>query len=125
MQADYNERGKENVWYQRYHRCATRSLSTLSGGTTTALRAVPDERYYHYSLPVKIADLEQQYELVKLVDKAMSIKQMDFKADIQSTENEIDLLVYHLYGLTYDEVLIVDPETPITREEYETYPENK
>ena len=33
--------------------------------------------------------------------------------------NEIDLLVYHLYGLTYDEVLIVDPETPITREEYE------
>ena len=33
--------------------------------------------------------------------------------------NEIDFLVYHLYGLTYDEVLIVDPETPITREEYE------
>ena len=33
--------------------------------------------------------------------------------------NEIDLLVYHLYGLTYDEVLIVDPETPITREVYE------
>jgi hypothetical protein len=33
--------------------------------------------------------------------------------------DSIDLLVYHLYGLTYDEVLIVDPETPITREEYE------
>jgi hypothetical protein len=33
--------------------------------------------------------------------------------------NEIDLLVYHLYSLAYDEVLIVDPETPITREEYE------
>ena len=25
----------------------------------------------------------------------------------------------HLYDLVYDEVLIVDPETPITREEYE------
>lgn len=51
-------------------------------------------------------------------------------------EISIDLLVYHLYGLAYDapstarlntyekkkmceEVLIVDPETPITREEYE------
>ncbi len=34
-------------------------------------------------------------------------------------ENKIDLLVYRLYELTYDEVLIVDPETPITREEYE------
>jgi len=32
---------------------------------------------------------------------------------------ETDRLVYHLYALTYDEVLIVDPETPITREEYE------
>lgn len=36
-------------------------------------------------------------------------------------ENEIDFLVYQLYGLTYDEVLIIDPETPITREEYELY----
>ena len=25
----------------------------------------------------------------------------------------------HLYDLTYDEVLIVDPESPITREKYE------
>lgn len=31
----------------------------------------------------------------------------------------VDKIVYHLYGLTYDEVLIVDPQTPITREEYE------
>ena len=35
-------------------------------------------------------------------------------------EKQIDRLVYHLYNLTYDEVLIVDPDTPITREEYET-----
>jgi len=34
-------------------------------------------------------------------------------------EQQIDLIVYHLYGLTYDEVLIVDPATPITRKEYE------
>lgn len=34
---------------------------------------------------------------------------------------KIDFLVYHLYGLTYDEVLIVDSETPITREEYESF----
>ena len=39
----------------------------------------------------------------------------------ENLENQIDFLVYHLYGLTYDEVLIVDPNTPITREEYEAY----
>ncbi len=31
----------------------------------------------------------------------------------------IEKTIYHLYGLSYDEVLIVDPDTPITREEYE------
>ena len=34
-------------------------------------------------------------------------------------KEKMDLLVYRLYKLTYDEVLVVDPETPITREEYE------
>jgi len=32
---------------------------------------------------------------------------------------QIDIFIYHLYGLTYDEVLIVDPETPITRKKYD------
>ena len=40
---------------------------------------------------------------------------------IAQTDKEIDLRVYNLYGLTYDEVLIVDPETPIMREEYEKH----
>ena len=52
------------------------------------------------------------------VTSMMSIKQNDHSADISQEEKSIDLLVYHLYSLTYDEVLIVDPETPITREEY-------
>ena len=38
----------------------------------------------------------------------------------ESEENNVDKYVYHLYNLTFDEVLIVDPETPITREEYES-----
>jgi type I restriction-modification system DNA methylase subunit len=38
---------------------------------------------------------------------------------IAQTDKEIDLRVYRLYGLTYEEVLTVDPETTITNEEYE------
>lgn len=34
-------------------------------------------------------------------------------------KKKIELIVSHFYGLTYDEVLIVDPQTLITREEYE------
>lgn len=43
----------------------------------------------------------------------------ELSAQIATANNEIDLRVYKLYGLTYDEVLIVDSETPISREEYE------
>lgn len=55
-------------------------------------------------------------ELVAAIHKA---KNIDPLSDISKEEQEIDLVVYKLYGLTYDEVLIVDPQTPITREEYE------
>ena len=37
---------------------------------------------------------------------------------IAETDREIDFRVYKLYGLTYDEVLIVDSNFEICREEY-------
>jgi hypothetical protein len=42
----------------------------------------------------------------------------DLSRQIASTDKEVDLRIYHLYGLTYDEVCVVDPQTPITRDEY-------
>ena len=58
-----------------------------------------------------------KHALLKLpiINDADSIRQLTSIDD----EQKIDIFVYHLYGLSYDEVLIVDPETPITREEYE------
>ena len=43
----------------------------------------------------------------------------ELSEQIKTTGNEIDQRVFYLYGLTYDEVLIVDPETPMLREYYE------
>ena len=43
----------------------------------------------------------------------------ELTSKIESTDREIDLRVYHLYGLTYEEVKTVDPDTTITNEEYE------
>ena len=53
--------------------------------------------------------------LVKLIIQA---KEQSHSANTIDLENQIDKLVYRLYGLTYDEVLIIDPDTPITEEEY-------
>ena len=67
-------------------------------------------------LPVKLPSQYDRY--VSLLELAQSQSRL---GNVVNVKNKIDFLVYHLYGLTYDEVLIVDPETPITREEYEAY----
>lgn len=56
--------------------------------------------------------------IIVVIDQKVALLMSNIEHDTATLESEIDLLVYHLYGLTYDEVLIVDPETPITREDY-------
>lgn len=70
------------------------------------------------NIPIPDASKEQQKAIVDIVDDILDTKKKDSMEDTNILEQQIDLLVYHLYGLTYDEVLIVDPQTPITREEY-------
>lgn len=55
-----------------------------------------------------------------IVKSIMDKKAISSQTDTSSEELAIDKIVYHLYGLTYDEVLIINPEFPITREEYES-----
>lgn len=64
------------------------------------------------SLPIpKISNINDYQLLIKYVD---SIIDNDNKATQLS-----DKFIYKLYNLSYDEVKIIDPDTPITREEYE------
>lgn len=60
----------------------------------------------------------EDVNISSLVDNILATKRLNPSADTSVDEQKIDRLVYHLYNLTYDEVLIVDPETPITRERY-------
>ena len=57
--------------------------------------------------------------IIKLTKTIVKAKKGNPTIDTTETESKIDYLVYQLYGLTYDEVLVVDPETSIIREEYE------
>lgn len=71
------------------------------------------------TFPLPNIDEETRVVIDDKVSRILSAKQSDPSADTTVLENEIDFMVYKLYGLTYDEVLVVDPETPITREQYE------
>ena len=83
--------------------------------------AIKAEYLKQLRIPIPSALILKQLE--SLVSKVLELKKVNIEADTTSLEYQIDFLVYHLYGLTYDEVLIVDPETPISREEYEAYKE--
>lgn len=61
-----------------------------------------------------------QKPFIELVDKIMYIKGLNSCNDTTKEETQIDYLVYKLYNLNYDDILMVDPQTSITREEYET-----
>lgn len=76
-------------------------------------------KIYIELIPIILPQKEIQINLAFLIDIILSKKEA---GEVTSAEErEIDLMVYHLYELTYDEVKIVDPEFWMSREEYENY----
>lgn len=75
--------------------------------------------YHYYNLPIK--KTAKQDRISKIVNEILEQKLHDSKINVAPLEDEIDHILYHLYNLTYDEVLLVDPSTPITREEYDNF----
>ena len=85
-------------------------------GETLELTATPLSE-----IPLKRPNSEEERLIVSKVDDILSAKRINKEADTSVLEDRIDFLVYHLYDLTYDEVLVVDPNPPFGREEYEAY----
>lgn len=59
----------------------------------------------------------KQIEL--LVDKILEAKKQSTAADTKHLEDQIDIMVYKLYELIYEEVKVIDPAFALSREEYE------
>ena len=66
-------------------------------------------KIYHYNqLPIKETSSSDQKPLIDLVDHILDAKAADPDADVSALEAEIDCLVYQLYGLTEEEIAIVE-----------------
>ncbi|WP_299986762.1 Eco57I restriction-modification methylase domain-containing protein [uncultured Pontibacter sp.] len=74
---------------------------------------------YLRQIPIAQADEETKAGIRALVEQILAAKQADAGADTSAQEAEIDLQVYRLYNLTYDEVLLVEPGFAMPREAYE------
>ncbi len=71
------------------------------------------------TLPIPKIPKTQQKPFETLVDKIISKKEAS--EDTTAEERKIDLMVYKLYELTYEEVKIIEPEFDLTKKEYENY----
>ena len=85
--------------------------------------------FYIQQIPIPHRGLSStvQKQFLELVDCIFSItKAEDYQRNpqrqtqVKALENQIDLMVYKLYGLTWDEVKIVDPdiENIVLQKEY-------
>ncbi len=63
---------------------------------------------YLEQLPIPSATPAQQQEIITLVDKILAAKKANGMADTSELEQEINKLVYSLYGLTNEEIIIVE-----------------
>ncbi|MDP3682374.1 MAG: TaqI-like C-terminal specificity domain-containing protein, partial [Ignavibacteria bacterium] len=76
--------------------------------TTTGMGTNRWKKYKIESLPIKVPSGEMELKIEKLVDKILSAKKKNPEADTSALETEIDKLVYQLYGLTEEEIKIVE-----------------
>ncbi|MBP5364632.1 MAG: Eco57I restriction-modification methylase domain-containing protein [Bacteroidales bacterium] len=79
-----------NFWYSRKYR-----MPTIGG-------------YELDSIPIPAATSDQQQPIIDLVDSILAAKKANPQADTSEDEKEIDRLVYDLYGLTEEEIKIIE-----------------
>lgn len=63
---------------------------------------------YFSQIPIAIGDETVREKILALVTEILSIKKQNPSADITDMENQIDQLVYQLYGLTHEEIEIIE-----------------
>ncbi|MFH1298114.1 MAG: TaqI-like C-terminal specificity domain-containing protein [Bacteroidota bacterium] len=73
--------------------------------------------YELHTIPLESITIEQQKPFIDQVEKILSAKAQN--QDTTALEKEIDVLVYKLYNLTYEEVKVIDKDFWLSEEEYE------
>lgn len=67
------------------------------------------------------SNVEVQKKFKDIVNEIIDEKINNTNAEISSLTTKIDIMVYKLYELTYDEVLVVEPEFSLSKQEYEAF----
>ncbi|MBI5306119.1 hypothetical protein HZB04_00805, partial [Candidatus Wolfebacteria bacterium] len=63
---------------------------------------------YLARLPIPTKNIKTQKDISSVVDQILTAKKKDPNADTSALERQIDEMVYELYGLTPEEIEIVE-----------------
>lgn len=70
-------------------------------------------------IPIFDVNNTTKEKIIGVVDSILEKKKEEI--DTTELEHQIDVMVYTLYNLNYQEVKIIEPEFPITQEKYDNY----
>ena len=85
-----------------YYYCTKNETKHLNGG------ALPFDTESIKTIPIPLLTSEQQRPIISLVDQILAEKESNPNADTSVLEREIDRMVYELYGLTEEEIAIIE-----------------
>ena len=83
-----------------------------------AIKATNKVRTKEGNSPIPELTKKDEFEWMELFEENKK-KAVELQREIENTDKEIDLMVYKLYDLTYEEVFIVDEGFGMSKEEYE------
>ena len=75
--------------------------------------------FHLLKFPIPEVEDSKRKLLLDVVNKIIAIKQDNLNGDISCEQKKLDILLYKIYGLSYDEVRVIDCTTNITLSEYE------
>ena len=80
------------------------------------------------NIPIYNANENESNKVSVIIDKILEItgsndyeQNTDKQQTVKKYENQIDIIVYKLYNLTYQEVLTIDKNFPMSEQEYKDF----
>lgn len=90
-------------------------------GSSLGKKGLRFKRDYLLRVPIPLGNERCMKEIERCVRNIYQKRNNNKYGDISNIESYIDIIVYKLYGLVYDDVLVIDPKTEILPEEYESF----
>jgi adenine-specific DNA-methyltransferase len=78
-------------------------IGVMTAGGAFTLKKATIEEY-----PIKEISIKDQQPFIQKVNQILSLKKDNSAADTSALEREIDVMVYALYGLSAEEIKIVE-----------------